>query len=114
MRRGLAIAAAVALAALLGGTAAAQMGQGPPGPRGPGQMPEQMGKMMDMMTQMQEQMRQMQGQMQSMKDMGPIEGRMARMMEMMGQMRGMMAQHQEMMKQFCPRAGGSPTPKPGG
>jgi hypothetical protein len=84
----------VALAALVGGTAVAQMGQGPRGPMAP----EQMGQMMEMMIQMQEQMKQMQEQMKGLQ----------------GPMQGMMTQHQEMMKQFCPAAAGGQLPKQGG
>ena len=100
MERALTIVFAVALAALIGGTAVAQMGQGPRGPMAP----EQMGQMMEMMTQMQEQMKQMQEQMKAMPGMGPMQGRMGHMM-------GMMTQHQEMMKRYCPGAAGGPAPK---
>ncbi len=54
MKRALAIVFAVALAALIGGTAVAQMGQGPRGPMAPGLM----GQMMEMTTQHQEMMKQ--------------------------------------------------------
>jgi hypothetical protein len=51
MKRVLTIVLVVALAAVVGGTALAQMGPGPRGPMGPD--PEQMGKMMEMMGEMQ-------------------------------------------------------------
>ena len=54
MKRALTIVLVVALAALVGGTAVAQMGQGPRGPMAP----EQMGQMRGMMTQHQELMKQ--------------------------------------------------------
>lgn len=106
MKRGLVVAAGLTLAALIAGTALAQMGPGPRDPMGPGQMSE-MAKMMEMMPRMQEQMKGMQG-------MGPMQGGMGSMMAMMGQMQGMMAQHQETMKRLCPGATGDQTPKPGG
>jgi len=92
MKRARAIAVAIVLAALIAGTAGAQMGQGPRGPVEPGQMPGQMGMMMQMMTQMQEQMREMQAQMRGMQGVGPMPGRMS------GQ-------------QLCPGAMGTPAPK---
>lgn len=109
MKRPLTIVAAVALAALLAGSAVAQMGPGPQVPMGPGS--DQMQKMMQTMSEMQGQMRQMQEQMKGMSGMGPMQGRMGQMMGMMGQMRGMMAQHQEMLKQVCPGAAGVQAPK---
>ena len=54
MKRALTIVFAVPFAALIGGAAVAQMGQGPRGPMAP----EQMGQMMEMMTQHQEMMKQ--------------------------------------------------------
>ncbi len=47
MKRALTLAGALALAALIAGTAGAQIGQGPRGPMGPEQMTAQMQKMME-------------------------------------------------------------------
>lgn len=96
MKRAVTMAVALVLATLVAGAAVAQMGQGPQGAMGPGQMTEQMGKMMEMMTQMHEQMKQMH----------------ERMGSMMGQMHGMMTEHQGMMRQLCSGATGGPTLKP--